>query len=117
MAGVSVMAGVGSCGWLCRGRNIWCSPSIIIEAGLVGNIVAAASSDDSGGNAVTIWTVGDGVAIAANSAVDSDVGGGGNVAVISPFVPWQAATSSATIAISPSQAMLKPKIRDRFNGF
>jgi hypothetical protein len=79
-------------------------------------MVAAISGDDSGGNAVAIGTVGDGVAIVTISAVDSDIGAGGNVGVTSPFVPWQAANSSAKIATNPSQAIFKPRTLARFKG-
>ena len=115
-AGVAVGVGVTPCDRFCKGRNNWYSPSIIIETGLDGNIVTAVSGDDSRGNAVAIRrTVGIGVAIAPISAVDSVIGGGGNVGV-GPFVPWQAANSSAKIAINPSQAMYKPRTLARFKG-
>ena len=113
---VAVGVGVTPCDRFCKGRNNWYSPSISIGTGLDGSIVAAISSDDSGGNAVAIRrTVGNGVAIAPISAVDSIMGGGGNVGV-GPFVSWHAANSSAKIAIKPNQAMFKPRTLARFKG-
>jgi len=86
-----------------------------IDSSLDGIRVAVGSGDDLGGNGVAIRTEGDGVAIVAISAVDTIMGGGGNVGVILSFEAWQALIRMEKSISNPSQATFRPRILDGFD--